>query len=173
MVRFEKLADEGGLTLARKVAAIAVAEGQIQFAGTAMGFLASREEGVDRYAIVVDGKAVGFFKLDRTYPQEMAFCPSDGLGLRAFVIDWYEQGKGLGAQAARALHGFVKETYPGVGSIYLTVNCKNPAAIRAYEKAGFVDTGELYLGGPAGPQHVMKMELASELDKDKLPVLPV
>ncbi|GAM64435.1 histone acetyltransferase HPA2 [Vibrio ishigakensis] len=51
---------------------------------------------------------------------------------------------------------FLQETYSDYHAVYLTVNCKNPAAFQCYLKAGFVDTEELYLGGDAGPQHVMK-----------------
>lgn len=41
----------------------------------------------------------------------------------------------------------------------LTVNARNPAARAVYLAGGFADTGELYLGGPAGPQHVMRLPL--------------
>jgi hypothetical protein len=41
----------------------------------------------------------------------------------------------------------------------LNVNCRNIAAIRAYRNAGFVDSGELVFGGPAGPQHLMLRSL--------------
>ena len=39
--------------------------------------------------------------------------------------------------------------------LVLTVNVANPAAIAAYLRAGFVDTGELFHGGSAGAQHIM------------------
>ena len=43
--------------------------------------------------------------------------------------------------------------------IVLSVNVRNPVAIRTYARAGFADTGELYLGGTAGPQHVFELWL--------------
>ncbi|MFW1170057.1 GNAT family N-acetyltransferase, partial [Vibrio parahaemolyticus] len=33
-------------------------------------------------------------------------------------------------------------------------------AYNCYCKCGFEDTGELYLGGPVGPQHVMQRKVA-------------
>jgi hypothetical protein len=41
----------------------------------------------------------------------------------------------------------------------LTVNLKNEQAIAAYEKMDFKTTGELYYGGPAGPQQIMRKQL--------------
>ena len=41
------------------------------------------------------------------------------------------------------------------GLLVLMVNCRNRAAVAAYKKAGFIDTGELHAGGRAGPQHLM------------------
>jgi len=39
----------------------------------------------------------------------------------------------------------------------LGVNHRNPAAFAAYLRGGFVMTGQDYLGGPKGPQHVMEL----------------
>jgi len=39
--------------------------------------------------------------------------------------------------------------------VVLTVNHRNPAAIATYLKGGFAQTGQDYLDGPFGPQHVM------------------
>ena len=42
----------------------------------------------------------------------------------------------------------------------LTVNTDNPNAIRLYASTGFVDAGAgLYLGGHAGPQHVLVLRI--------------
>ncbi|MGU3192760.1 GNAT family N-acetyltransferase, partial [Vibrio cholerae] len=88
------------------------------------------------------------------------FCPSDGLGLRFFVIDKSQQGKGLGTKAVKALFDYLKKSYPSFKSVYLTVNCQNQAARTCYLKGGFEDNGERYLGGPAGPQHIMRGKIA-------------
>ena len=41
----------------------------------------------------------------------------------------------------------------------LSVNVKNPVAIRTYQRAGFADSDRLYFGGAAGPQHVFELWL--------------
>ena len=51
------------------------------------------------------------------------------------------------------------ERLPGVHRIVLSVNVKNPVAIRTYARAGFADSGRRYLGGAAGPQHVFELWL--------------
>ena len=111
------------------------------------------------HAIAIDGDIVGFFNIDTAYGATYAFSSPGEVGLRAFFIEARHQGKGYGTAAARALAGYVAEHYPDAPSIALTVNCRNRAAHRTYLGAGFADTGELYHGGRAGPQHVMRMTL--------------
>ncbi len=41
----------------------------------------------------------------------------------------------------------------------LTVNVRNQVARRLYLRHGFSDSGQLYLGGNAGPQHVLRLDL--------------
>jgi hypothetical protein len=43
--------------------------------------------------------------------------------------------------------------------VVLTVNVRNPVARAVYVRGGFVDAGELHLGGSAGPQHVLRLDL--------------
>ncbi len=142
-----------------EVKSIELMEEQIQFAGTAQDFLQDKDESVLLYIIKSDGRVVGFFKIDTAYPKTYEFCPSGSVGLRAFVIDKKQQGKGLGTRAVKALLAFYQGQLNGDSHIYLTVNCKNPAARVCYLKGGFEDTGELYLGGLAGPQHIMRAQI--------------
>ena len=86
--------------------------------------------------------------------------PTRLLGLRAFFIDSSNQGKGYGKAAAMELKPYLVREYSSYSSIALTVNGNNPAAYKCYLGAGFEDTGALYQGGKAGPQHIMRMELA-------------
>lgn len=73
--------------------------------------------------------------------------------LMALTVNADHQGKGIGLLAMEALIEQLKDTE--CDAIALSVNCKNPAAIRLYEKAGFHALEELYYGGNAGPQYVM------------------
>lgn len=111
------------------------------------------------YAIYADGRAVGFFLLNFDPRTTAHYRAPQGVGLEGFVIDLAEQGKGYGPAALGALGAFLREAHPEVLEVNLTVNCANTAAIRAYLKAGFEDTGRLYEGGRSGPQHIFRLPL--------------
>lgn len=115
----------------------------------------------DNYAIVADGTVVGFFRIDLNYPAHMELALPGDLGVRAFMIGDAHQGRGHAKAACRALAGMVRENYPGAPALVLTVNCKNPGAYHCYLAGGFMDTGALYHGGDAGPQHVMRLPIGA------------
>ena len=144
-----------------RVAHLRVAPDQIRFSGTVTEAFATNEPDVDFHAIEVNGTAVGFFKIDRSFPDRYPFAPKGDLGLRAFLIDLGHQGKGFGAQACRALPTYLHEHYRDAKSVFLTVNVINLAAVRAYAKGGFSDTGEIWPHGNAGPQHVLRLGLVT------------
>lgn len=139
-----------------QVLALRLDEAQLQFAGTPAQFLEDESPSSHLHLVKHKGDVIGFFKLDLNYSKHYAFCPESGIGLRFFVIDASQQGQGFGTEAAAGMLSYVKKHYPDYNAVYLTVNCKNPSARRCYLKAGFEDTGELYLGGAAGPQHIMR-----------------
>ena len=137
------------------VTAVCLAPEQIQFAGSAEDFLANNDENLHRHIIEVEGHVVGFFNIDITYATHFSFCLPNTLGLRGFVVSMDQQGKGIGTGAVRALLSYLSVHYSTYDGIYLTVNCRNIGAKRCYLNGGFEDTGEQYLGGAAGPQHIM------------------
>ena len=108
------------------------------------------------YAVVEAGQPVGFFVLDET-PSEAD--PRADLLLRAFFVDRRAQGRGVATAAVRALEALVRSEFPRTRRVVLTVNQRNQAARAVYLRGGFVDAGELYLGGSAGPQHVLRLAL--------------
>ncbi|MDA0149578.1 GNAT family N-acetyltransferase [Vibrio sp. LaRot3] len=140
-----------------QVSLLKVVEEQEKFVGTMDEILSDVNDEVHPHVILHQDKVVGFFLIDTYYQYGYDFCLQDGLGLRAFFIDATEQAKGYGTRAVEALSGHLSLNYPRFKSVYLTVNCKNPAAYSCYQKAGFMDTGKLYHGGAAGPQHIMQM----------------
>ncbi|WP_264875986.1 GNAT family N-acetyltransferase [Vibrio agarivorans] len=144
-----------------KILEISLTTEQEQFASSPLAFLADKTIGVDHHVIKIEGDVVGFFKLDRYFSEQNDFAPVRSLGLKAFVIDPAFQGQGIGQRAVNALPKYVKNHYPDFNTIYLTVNCKNDAAKHCYLKGGFIDSGELYLGGPVGPQHILYQDLSS------------
>ena len=112
--------------------------------------------GCEPMAILCDGAPIGFYRIE-TQPQCIAgrAFARPTLGLRAFFIDQRWQGQGLGGRALGALLADLAERHPAARDLALTVNARNTPGIALYRRAGFVDTGELYHGGPAGPQHLM------------------
>lgn len=142
-----------------EVRSIAVHDEQVKFVGTAKEFLADRNEATHLHVIKHNDQVVGCFKIDIAYADGYDFCTEGSIGLRAFLIDAKQQGRGLGTLAVKALFPYLKENYANYPRIYLTVNRKNPVAYTCYRKAGFHKTGEHYLGGAAGPQHIMYWDI--------------
>ncbi|MCG9639901.1 GNAT family N-acetyltransferase [Vibrio sp. Isolate34] len=152
MITIERLND----SQVASVRDIQLADDQVKFAGTAAEFLLDGSDTTHLHVIKSDNNVVGFFKLDIAYATHYDFCPEGSLGLRAFVLDKNQQGKGLGTGTVRALFPYLKANYEKYDWVYLTVNCKNPAAFNCYKKGGFEDTNAQYLGGAAGPQFIMR-----------------
>lgn len=114
----------------------------------------------DGHVILADGRAVGFFAIDRDYPKHHNFTPADVLGLRMFSVNHADQGRGIASTACGMLAGYLSGQYPGWSSCYLTVNRRNPGAYHVYLRGGFEDTSALYHGGDIGPQHIMRLALS-------------
>ena len=134
---------------------------QERFAGPLAETLPAAEADPDRepVAILADDEPVGFFVLHRG-PGAGALAPGPrDVLLRAVLVDAAAQGKGIATRALAVLPDYVAERLPGARRIVLSVNVRNPVAIRTYARAGFADTGELYHGGAAGPQHVFELWL--------------
>ena len=123
--------------LAPAVRALQVAPEQLQFVGdTAYNLEQTRlDPNSEAMAVLAGERVVGFYRLD-------------------FSVE---------AIAGRALGEPVSASrrHPQRRLLALTVNVRNQAAIAVYLKAGFYDTGELYHGGSAGPQHLMLYRLAA------------
>lgn len=132
---------------------------QLPYVGTMEEVLVNVSEVCHPHVVLVAEQVVGFFLIDTVYSAGYDFCDERSLGLRAFFIDKEYQGQGYGLAATAALKPYLKAHYSAYHHLYLTVNCKNPVAYHCYKKAGFDDTETLYLGGAAGPQHIMCMAL--------------
>lgn len=107
-------------------------------------------------AICLGNEAIGYYRID-PHPRSVAGRDFDvhALGLRAFFIDQRWQGQGLGTRALAALIDDLGKRHVNARLLVLNVNVSNAAATRMYQRAGFVQSGELYHGGRAGPQHLM------------------
>ncbi|PZQ96809.1 MAG: GNAT family N-acetyltransferase [Cereibacter sphaeroides] len=109
------------------------------------------------WAILEGDDVVGFFVLDGDFAALHDFAREDEIGLRSLLIDSARRGEGLGQAAMLALPGLVAREYPQARGVVLTCNLRNKKAYETYLRAGFADTGEVYLGGSAGPQHIMQL----------------
>lgn len=103
---------------------------------------------------------VGFFFVDLDYSKNHDFCSQQGAGVRMVMVDQAFQGQGIAARCLMQLPRWLQQHYPDIKELYLTVNCRNPRALRCYEKCNYLNTGELYLGGPVGPQYIMRSEIS-------------
>lgn len=153
--------------LAAQVRALRVAPEQYGYVGDVVFNLidAERDPHSDAMAILVDDPAegvqvIGFYRIDQA-PTIVSRTRFDNasLGLRAWFLDRGWQGRGLAAPALFACCADLEQRYPGRYLLALNVNCSNVVAIRAYRRAGFVDTGELFFGGSAGPQRLLVRRL--------------
>jgi len=127
--------------------------------GAAVQTLPDAEADPRRHPFVIldeHGEAAGYFVIDETpSPAD----PSADLVLRAFFVDQGHQRQGLGGRALAALPELVARELPSARTVLLTVNVRNQVARRLYLRHDFSDTGQLYLGGNAGPQHVLRLDL--------------
>jgi ribosomal protein S18 acetylase RimI-like enzyme len=78
-------------------------------------------------------------------------------GLRGFIDDLYVQPAARGQGVAAGLLGAARDgaVARGVRSLHVEVGSDNDAARRLYERAGYVESGHLFLSLPlATPVHV-------------------
>jgi RimJ/RimL family protein N-acetyltransferase len=134
---------------------------QIEFAGAMSKTVAACEAGdptqVAGLAIRADGDIVGWVVLKRgaSAPDWAAAGAAVVGGLR---IDLRHQGRGIGAAALAGMAGWVARHWPEISLLTLRVDDGNAAGIRAYEKAGWTETGERCVGR-VGVERTMSLRL--------------
>ncbi|WP_432459640.1 GNAT family N-acetyltransferase [Agarivorans sp. QJM3NY_25] len=145
---------------AQQVSGLSVKPEQAIFAiDNVSGLIAKLAAHEHPHLVIVEDQVVGFFILDLAYSASYDFCPPDSLGIRSLLIDQHSQGKGIAKKVLLQLPNYIEKVYPFFRALYLTVNCRNKAAYQCYAQCGFQDTGDLYRGGPAGPQHIMNYKM--------------
>jgi RimJ/RimL family protein N-acetyltransferase len=138
---------------------LSVDDSQVKYVGTIDELFKEKPANWNFHLIEVNKEIVGFFNIDTEYSSQYEFSKEKEIGLRAFFIRTTHQGKGYGTMAVKKLSEYLNKNYDEYTSICLTVNCNNLAAYKCYLAGGFQDTGELYFGGSAGPQHIMRMAI--------------
>ncbi|MFD1299138.1 GNAT family N-acetyltransferase [Lysobacter gummosus] len=162
--------------LAPAVRALQVAPEQLQFVGdTSYNLDQTRlDPNSEAMAVLAGERVVGFYRLDFSVAAIAGRALGEpSVGLRAYVIDRREQGRGYGTAAMIACAQDLRRRYPERRLLALTVNVRNRAAYGVYLKAGFADTGELYHGGSAGPQHLMLLRLTPAPSSSPSPDRPL
>lgn len=134
MIRLSEITEENWL----EAAALSVKEQQKAYLAPAIGILARgyvyRNCSGRVYAIENDGVAVGL-ALVREFTDEPL-----GYDLQQFMIDRRYQGKGYGAEAlSLILDALRKEGH--YDHVEVCVKKENTAALRLFERHGFVDSG--------------------------------
>ncbi|AJD89836.1 acetyltransferase [Jeotgalibacillus malaysiensis] len=108
--------------------------------------------------VTTDQKAVGFFIMEQSERLKHYTENESAYLLASLSITKSHQGKGYARQAMELLPEWVGKEFPGCNEIVLSVNLKNDAAFRLYERTGFEDTGRRIIG-PVGEQRVMSLKL--------------
>ncbi|MBU6455231.1 MAG: GNAT family N-acetyltransferase [Cyanobacteria bacterium REEB67] len=152
------------LTAPYRTIEVQVLANQDEFVGKVDEILANLEKSTIPFVVRSDGQDVGFFTLTPSLHDPVEQLRSNNrCTLKSFMIDARYQGKGFAATVLKMLPDLVPDVFGADLSVGLTVNCRNTQAYKLYEKNGFRDTGELYSGGSAGPQHIMMMDVTLEV----------
>ena len=161
--RRAELVDWRALTPAERdaVLGLVISPGQAEFAGDVGKSVAACEAAnpaeVAGLAVRVDGAVVGWVVLKRgaAAPDWVGADTAVVGGLR---IDTRHQGRGLGGAALAALADWVARHWSRTALLTLRVDDGNAAGIRAYEKAGWIETGERRVGR-VGVERTMSLRL--------------
>ncbi len=112
----------------------------------------------DLYAIVVDGRPVGFIQtyLLADYPDHAMLLDAgaEAAGLDLFIADAELIGRGLGTEVIRSFAVGVVFARPETRACVADPDVRNHASIRAFEKAGFVRLRD-YLDPSDGELHAL------------------
>jgi len=141
---------------------ITVFEDQAEFIPP-MGELLNRftGRGAEAYVHMIgarcDGRAAGIMVVTPRYEAaELKSAGSSICWVDTLAVDKQYQRRGVGRKLLEHTISEIKSRYE---ALCLTVNVRNETAKAMYLKFGFRDSSELYLGGTAGPQHILLFPL--------------
>lgn len=123
-------------------------EGQRRYTAFPADALEKCKEDPERHPVVIlyDNHPAGFFVLHGWSGVKDYSDNQNAMLLRAYSINLSFQGKGIATKSILLLKNFVKEHFPEVDEIILTVNHSNIMAQNVYKKGGFVDQGRRAMG---------------------------
>lgn len=116
------------------------------------------------YSIKLANETIGFFTLNyfcniAVQADPVYFGGEQDCRVESFMIDKRYQGKGYGKAAINEIIKLLHKEQLHIKGIKLSVNFLNKGAKLFYAKCGFKDTGSVYDGGLAGPQHIYRLDL--------------
>lgn len=138
---------------------VRVADDQVMFSGQPAEVMDNPEPGLDIHVIEFGEQVVGMFRIDRLYHDTYPFARPNTPGLRTFLIDQKMQRRGIATACCKQLRYYLPDHYPYAAGVFLTVNLSNPSARNVYLSGGFVDTGDQWPHGDAGPQNILRLDL--------------
>lgn len=124
-------------------------------------FASLRPKGAFPYLVLVDDKPIGliqYYAVDPSTSSWLPPLPSHTLGTDQYIGDVNYLGKGYGVKMIQAFIPYLKSMLPDTTTIIVDPDPKNIAAIKCYEKVGFVKLGEFT--APWGPA----LEMAYTID---------
>lgn len=122
---------------------------QIAFCGTIESALHSLPSqghpAIRAYVLLADDRPVAFLLLKRL-PLLAHWAEADSATLHALQVDERSQGQGLGKICLHALPEAVRQVWPEVRQLMLSVSPFNASALAFYLSQGWVECGEAYRG---------------------------
>lgn len=141
------------------IQSIQLSEEDARFTKKPLENLESAKTNENRHPTLVmeGGKCVAFFTLhEGDGPAPYSTNPK-AIFFRSFTVDVRYRGKGVGKRVIHQLSTYIKDAYPHINEILLTVNIDNPRAIHLYEQAGYLHIGKSTMIGK--PVYVMSYPL--------------
>lgn len=141
-----------------RVAHLILTEPQYPAVGQITEMTAEQDRLTDFHCALRGTTYVGYFKIDRDFSRIVTRLPQGATGFRGLVIGGQYQGVGYGRALLSALPDYLRQTYPALNDIWLSIAKYNTHGIAVYEKAGWVVDGP-DRDGRTGPEQVMRLAL--------------
>jgi aminoglycoside 6'-N-acetyltransferase len=116
------------------------------------------DEAEQRFVILFDGEPIGYIQsyLLADYPEYEALVQEKGAGIDLFIGEPALINKGIGTEVIKCFVEGVVFADPSIDTCIIDPEITNAAAIRAYEKAGFVPVRTVVVPNTPGPELIMR-----------------
>ncbi|MHC3759931.1 GNAT family N-acetyltransferase [Staphylococcus succinus] len=137
-----------GASLFDDVLGINIAESDLQFTKTPQENIKLAKEDLGRHPTLIynqQQQCIGFFTLHEGQGVEPYTANPNAIFFRSFSIGVDYRGQGYGKQVIQQLPQYVKQYFPSINEIYLTVNDDNEKAQQLYKHCQYEYLGESLL----------------------------